>query len=113
MYLEQRIDKLETLVATLQAELAALKSCKQPTEQPQVEPDVEPDVEPETETPETETPIYTLDDVRAKVTEVMKADKSKKGALQALLKTHGADRVSELEESKFAIVIDAIEKGGF
>jgi hypothetical protein len=60
-----------------------------------------------------EQPTYTLDDVRAKVTEVMKADKTKKGALQALLKAHGADRVSELKEEHFAAVIDAIEKGDF
>jgi hypothetical protein len=55
----------------------------------------------------------TLDDVRAAVTQVMKADKTKKQTLQALLKKHGADRVSELDESKFAIVIDTIEKGEF
>jgi hypothetical protein len=55
----------------------------------------------------------TLDDVRAAVTQVMKADKTKKQALQVLLKKHGADRVSELDESKFAIVIDTIEKGEF
>jgi hypothetical protein len=68
--------------------------------------------EPKAEEPKAEQ-AKTLDDVRAAVTQVMKADKTKKQALQALLKKHGADRVSELDESKFAIVIDTIEKGEF
>lgn len=88
MYLEQRVEELENQVANLLAQLAK-------AEEPKAEQ------------------TKTLDDVRAAVTQVMKADKTKKQALQALLKKHGADRVSELDESKFAIVIDTIEKGEF
>lgn len=93
---------------------APAKAVEPRAEQPQTETPVQAE-QPQTEAPQaaqTEQ-VYTLDDVRAKVTEVMKADKSKKASLQALLKNHGADRVSELDESKFAAVIDAIEKGEF
>ncbi len=64
------------------------------------------------EEPVKEEPV-TLDDVRKAATAVMKADKTKKAALHALLKKHGAERVSELDESKFKTVKDAIEGGKF
>jgi uncharacterized coiled-coil protein SlyX len=156
MYLEQRVEKLESMIARLEAELEEYRVTGA-VKVEQAEKNTYPlywrlygsdevgiirnddeyssvfetrtevidliseDVFNElrlknpTETDYTDEPeqAKTLDDVRAAVTQVMKADKTKKQALQALLKKHGADRVSELDESKFAIVIDTIEKGEF
>jgi hypothetical protein len=121
MHIEDRLtaieEKLESILQALQGQGAETESEPEPEPapakrgRPAAKAAAEPAPAPASKGKKAKpAPSVTIDDLRAECVKLAKADDEGKEKIVAALQRHGAERLGELDESRYAEFLDMLKK---